>query len=68
MRLLLPQAAILGPSIVGSGAQPFPWIHMDDTVSALNLIIENEDVSGPVNFVAPQIVDNAQFTHALGKL
>ncbi|XP_063685989.1 epimerase family protein SDR39U1-like [Bolinopsis microptera] len=65
MRMLLPQGLLFGGTVVGSGEQPFPWIHIDDTVSALEMMIENEEVSGPVNFVAPQIVDNSQFTRAL---
>ena len=67
MQLLLQQTAATGGSIVGSGEQPFPWIHMEDAVRALNFVRENKDARGPVNFVAPQIVDNTQFTHALGK-
>ena len=68
MRMLLPQGLLFGGTVVGSGNQPFPWIHIDDTVSALEMVIGNEEVSGPVNFVAPQIVDNSQFTRALGNL
>ena len=64
---LLPQAALTGATEVGTGTQPFPWIHMEDAVSALNFIMANESVSGPVNLVGPQIVDNSQFTKALGK-
>ena len=40
---------------------------MEDAVNALNFIMDNESISGPVNVVAPQIVDNSQFTKALGK-
>ena len=40
---------------------------MEDAVSALNFIMDNESISGPVNVVGPQIVDNSQFTKALGK-
>ena len=64
---LLVQAAFTGAIEVGTGNQPFPWIHMEDAVSALNFIMENESISGPVNLVGPQIVDNSQFTKALGK-
>ena len=64
---LMPQTALTGATEVGTGDQPFPWVHMDDAVSAVNFMIENESVSGPVNVVGPQIVDNSQFTKALGK-
>lgn len=66
LKLLL-KLAITGSSVVGSGKQPFPWIHMSDAVQAMHKFIEDESVSGPVNLVAPQIVDNLQFTHSLGK-
>lgn len=62
---LMPQTALTGATEVGTGDQPFPWVHMDDAVSAVNFMIENESVSGPVNVVGPQIVDNSQFTEAL---
>ena len=52
---------------IGSGAQWFPWIHMDDLISAMMFIIENQDMKGPVNFCAPNPVRNRDFAKTLGK-
>jgi uncharacterized protein (TIGR01777 family) len=57
---------------VGSGKQWMSWIALDDVVSGLRLILTNdvaaESLSGPVNFVAPNPVTNAEFTKTLGKV
>lgn len=52
---------------LGSGRQPFPWIHLDDAVGAILFAIDNADVSGPMNVTAPEPATNAQFTKALGR-
>jgi len=52
---------------VGSGNQWMSWIALADVVSSLRLVLDNEDLSGPINFVAPNPVTNAQFTKTLGK-
>jgi NAD dependent epimerase/dehydratase family enzyme len=43
------------------------WIALDDVVGALKFALTNETLSGPVNFVAPSPVTNAEFTKTLGK-
>jgi uncharacterized protein (TIGR01777 family) len=53
---------------IGSGKQWFPWIHMDDLVSAIMFIIENQNIKGPVNLCAPNPVRNRDFAKALGKV
>jgi uncharacterized protein (TIGR01777 family) len=53
---------------IGSGNQWFPWIHMDDLISAMMFIIENQDMKGPVNFCAPNPVRNRDFAKAFGKM
>ena len=52
---------------VGSGKQWMSWIALDDVVGALEFVLENSALTGPVNFVAPRPVTNAEFTKALGK-
>lgn len=54
----------LGGTIAG-GKQGFPWIHVDDIVSAFLFCIENEAIEGPVNLVSPQVTDQKTFS---GKL
>ena len=52
---------------IGSGKQWMSWIALDDVVGALKFALANETLSGPVNFVAPNPVTNAEFTNTLGK-
>jgi uncharacterized protein (TIGR01777 family) len=48
----------------GNGRQWWSWITLEDEIGAILHLLDN-DVSGPVNCVAPQPVTNAQFTRAL---
>ncbi|HVL83584.1 MAG TPA: TIGR01777 family oxidoreductase [Pseudonocardia sp.] len=52
---------------IGSGRQYFPWISLDDQVSAVRFLLENPSVSGPVNLAGPVPVTNAEFTRALAE-
>jgi uncharacterized protein (TIGR01777 family) len=51
---------------VGSGKQWMSWIALEDVIGGLRFVLDNEALSGPVNFVAPNPVTNAEFTRALG--
>ena len=53
---------------IGSGRQWMSWIALDDVVGALKFALANDTLSGPVNFVAPNPVTNAEFTKTLGKV
>ena len=53
---------------IGSGKQWFPWIHLEDLISAVTFIIKNQDIKGPVNFCAPNPVRNRDFAKALGRI
>ena len=53
---------------VGDGKQWMSWIALDDVVNGLKFLIEDESVQGPVNFVAPEPVRNAEFTNTLGRV
>ena len=50
---------------LGSGRQWSSWIHIDDIVAAVHHLIQTESLAGPVNFVAPTPVTNAEFTRTL---
>jgi uncharacterized protein (TIGR01777 family) len=50
----------------GSGRQWFPWIHMEDEVRAIRLLIENRKAEGPFNLAAPEPVTNAEFSRQMG--
>lgn len=52
---------------IGSGKQWMSWIALADVVGALKFALVNGILNGPVNFVAPNPVTNAQLTKTLGK-
>lgn len=49
------------------GHQWFSWVHLADVVAAYLFALENVDLTGPVNLVAPDPVTNRDFTDALAK-
>ncbi len=53
---------------LGDGRQWTPWIHLDDAVSALLFITEDERLDGPVNVVSPGLVRNRDLTQAIGEV
>ncbi|MBC6461786.1 TIGR01777 family oxidoreductase [Actinomadura sp. HBU206391] len=75
--VLTPQGGILGRVLplfklglggrLGSGRQWMSWISLPDEIAALRLLIERDDLTGPVNVTAPEPVTNAEFTKAIGR-
>src|SRR5207248_1067797 len=65
-QMLLPFKAFVGGPI-GSGKQWFPWIQIADEVAAILWCLDHEQLSGPVNLVAPGIVTMKEFAQALGR-
>lgn len=63
-RMLLPFKLGLGGRL-GNGKHWMPWVHLDDLVGLLLHAAETEEVSGPMNGVAPNSVTNRDFTSAL---
>ncbi|MDO9532453.1 MAG: TIGR01777 family oxidoreductase [Deltaproteobacteria bacterium] len=53
---------------IGSGVQWFSWIHQADLARAFRFIQENPQISGPVNFTAPNPVRNRDLARALGRV
>jgi len=53
---------------VGSGHQAFSWITIDDALRAIDFLIANPNVSGPVNLVAPECVTQRQLAKEIGKV
>lgn len=62
----LPFCVGLGCSI-GTGRQPFPWIHIDDMVGVLVHVIDHPETQGRYNAVSPGIVDNRTFTQIFAR-
>ena len=54
-------------AILGSGKQIISWIHIDDLVSMFIAAIENENMYGVYNAVAPNPVSNKELTLQLAK-
>lgn len=52
-------------SALGSGKQWMPWVHQNDAVSAYVFALENENLHGTYNLVAPELVRNYHFTKVL---
>lgn len=53
---------------VGSGLQYFPFVHIDDVCDFVNWAVTNNSAYGIYNIVAPQIINNKQFTSALANV
>ena len=53
---------------VGGGKQWMSWIALDDVVNGLKFLMAETSVHGPVNFVSPNPVTNAEFTRTLGRV
>ncbi|HZW95005.1 MAG TPA: TIGR01777 family oxidoreductase [Candidatus Eremiobacteraceae bacterium] len=62
--MLLPFKIGVGGRI-GDGRQWMSWVHVQDMVGAINHILKNDLLQGPVNMVAPKPVTNAEFTCTL---
>lgn len=43
---------------IGSGNQFLPWIHVKDLCNLFIFAMDNQNVSGPVNGVSPQVSTN----------
>jgi len=52
---------------IGDGKQWMSWVALDDVVNGLRFLMEEPSTRGPVNFVAPNPVTNAEFTKTLGR-
>jgi uncharacterized protein (TIGR01777 family) len=59
---------LCGGGVVGSGKQWWSWIAIDDLVRVILHSINTDSLSGPVNTVAPGMVQNLEFTKTLGRV
>jgi hypothetical protein len=50
---------------LGSGRQYWSWISMRDEIGALQFLVENDALSGPVNLTGPNPVTNAEIADTL---
>ncbi|MBL0304742.1 MAG: TIGR01777 family protein [Chitinophagaceae bacterium] len=54
-------------AILGNGKQMISWIHIDDLVNMFMAAIENENMNGVYNAVAPKPVNNKELTLELAR-
>ncbi len=52
---------------LGTGKQWMSWIHIEDLANLIVFALQNSQVSGIVNAVAPEPIRNRDFTRCLGK-
>ena len=65
-KMFLPFKLGLGARL-GNGQQWMSWIHIDDYIAIVLLLLENSQASGAYNMTAPEPVINAQFTQTLAQ-
>lgn len=53
---------------IGNGNQWFPWIHLEDLVSAILFLMNGSDLHGAYNFTAPGQVRQKEFAKKLAGL
>ncbi len=51
---------------LGSGHQYWSWISLRDDIAALTYLLDNPNMSGPVNLTGPEPATNAEVTRAMG--
>lgn len=54
--------------VLGDGRQYMSCITIDDVVGGIHHCLTHEELSGPVNLVAPTAVTNREFTKTLGRV
>lgn len=68
MAKMLPAFRMFVGGPLGDGKQWFPWIHIDDLLTAVLFIIERKELSGPFNFCSPNPVRNRKLAKTLGSV
>ena len=64
--MMLPtKLGVAGP--LGSGRQWWSWVHRSDAVDAILFALDNGELSGAINVVAPEPVRQADFQRALSR-
>lgn len=53
---------------IGSGNQPFPWVHIDDVVGFVDFSAHNIGIEGSYNLVAPQYSLQHEFASSLARV
>ena len=54
--------------VLGTGEQAFNWVHIKDVCRAVEFMLENEGLEGPVNLVGPHPSTYKEFAKTLSKV
>ena len=65
-RMIIPFKFYIGGPL-GKGNQWLSWIHIKDLTSMIRFVIENQELTGPINATAPNPVTMKEFSHVLGE-
>ena len=65
-KMILPYKFFLGGH-AGTGNQWLSWITLEDEATAIEFLINNENLAGPFNLTAPNPVTARQFAKTLGR-
>ncbi len=66
-KMLMPFKFGVG-GVIGSGKQWMSWIALDDLIKIFHFALENENLRGAYNAVAPNSVTNQEFTKTFGSV
>lgn len=55
-------------SVLGSGAQPFAWIHLDDVLGFIERVLADDAIRGPYNLVAPEAISQRQLADRMATI
>ena len=65
LKSLLPAYKMALGCVIGTGKQWMSWISLHDVIRALEFILNQPSINGPINLVAPEPVSNRTFTKTL---
>jgi uncharacterized protein (TIGR01777 family) len=65
---MLPAFRSGGGGPIGGGKQGFPWVALDDVLAAIEQMLHDPRLVGPVNVVAPGTLSQGELACALGEV
>ncbi len=67
MKKLMPAFKLGLGGVLGSGNQPFTWIHLEDLIRAIQFLLIHPELTGAINLCAPECVSQKTFAKTLAK-
>ncbi|MBW7995163.1 MAG: TIGR01777 family protein [Candidatus Glassbacteria bacterium] len=68
LKTMLPAFRLGVGGRLGTGCQWLGWIELSDVARAIEFCLTTDEISGPVNAVAPNPVENREFTRTLASV